>query len=201
MKILAIDLGKQKSVAALYTAENAQVEYHTVKTTQQAIHDLISNTAAERVVIEQRLSHIDLMPTLYELLHLEHEGDFQGASYASLLFGDGRELDRVIYLSGEHIGRLDVSDAVVYGDHKLILSRDGTRATLYDLEADPHEMIDISDGEPALADRLDRKLRAIRQENRARRDLVRSMQTSDAATLEEERRATTRALKALGYIE
>lgn len=52
MKILAIDLGKQKSVAAIYEATSGQVEYETAKTTRQAVHDLVADTAPERVVIE-----------------------------------------------------------------------------------------------------------------------------------------------------
>ena len=38
-RILAIDLGKFKSVACLYDAETAQVVFQTLRTTPQTVHD------------------------------------------------------------------------------------------------------------------------------------------------------------------
>ena len=52
MRILAIDLAKKNSVACIYQAENGENEYRTVKTTPQTLHDLILETAPDRVVIE-----------------------------------------------------------------------------------------------------------------------------------------------------
>ena len=152
-------------------------------------------------VIEQRLSHLDLMPTLSELLGLEYQGNFQGESYAPLLLDPIRQKDRLIYLSGEHKMRLDVSDAVVLGDHKLILSRDSKGTTLYDLESDPDETVDTADELPKLTKHLNRQLHAVCQENRAKKQQVEEVRRSSNDRLGDEEDETLRALKAIGYVE
>jgi hypothetical protein len=50
--IPAIDVGKFKSVACLYTAENDAHSFRTIPTTPAAIHDLIVEVQPARVVIE-----------------------------------------------------------------------------------------------------------------------------------------------------
>ena len=40
-RILAIDLGKFKSVACLYDAKSAQSVFQTLQTTPQSVHDLL----------------------------------------------------------------------------------------------------------------------------------------------------------------
>ena len=52
MKILALDLGKYKTVACDYEAETAEHNFATVATTPKALHDLIVDREPERVVIE-----------------------------------------------------------------------------------------------------------------------------------------------------
>ena len=50
MRILALDLGKYKTVAC--DAETGRHRYVTVLTTPKALHDLIVDRAPQRVVIE-----------------------------------------------------------------------------------------------------------------------------------------------------
>ena len=52
MKILALDLGKFKTVACEYEAETARHRFVSVVTTPQALHDLIVEVEPDRVVIE-----------------------------------------------------------------------------------------------------------------------------------------------------
>jgi transposase len=52
MKIVAIDLGKRKSVAGVYETDGDQIRYLTVSSTPQSFHDLVVETAPDRVVIE-----------------------------------------------------------------------------------------------------------------------------------------------------
>lgn len=52
MKILALDLGKFKSVACDYEAETGKHRFRSVATTPQALHDLIVDHEPDRVVIE-----------------------------------------------------------------------------------------------------------------------------------------------------
>lgn len=52
MLILAIDLGKFKSVACLYDTSSAEHSFTTLPTTPQAVHDLLTARQPQRVVIE-----------------------------------------------------------------------------------------------------------------------------------------------------
>src|SRR5947209_8303632 len=52
MKILALDLGKFKSVGCVYDTSSLQHEYETVASTAQAVHDLVVEHEPDRVVIE-----------------------------------------------------------------------------------------------------------------------------------------------------
>jgi transposase len=52
MKILALDLGKYKSVACDYEAESGQHSFATIVTNPKALHDLIVDREPDRVVIE-----------------------------------------------------------------------------------------------------------------------------------------------------
>ena len=51
-RIVAIDLGKFKSVACVYESEDASATYATVRSTPGAIHDLLVELEPDRVVIE-----------------------------------------------------------------------------------------------------------------------------------------------------
>jgi hypothetical protein len=52
MKILAMDLGKDKSVACVFETDGGEHRFQTIPTTHQAVHDLIVETAPDRVVFE-----------------------------------------------------------------------------------------------------------------------------------------------------
>lgn len=51
MKLLAIDLGKFKSVACEYRSDE-DATYRTIDTTPQAVHDLLAEVAPDRLVVE-----------------------------------------------------------------------------------------------------------------------------------------------------
>jgi transposase len=52
MRILAIDLGKFKSVACVYEAAGGKHSFMTIPTTPHAAHDLLAEQSPDRVVIE-----------------------------------------------------------------------------------------------------------------------------------------------------
>ena len=52
MKILAMDLGKRKTVVCFYDSETSKASYRTIKTLAQEIHDLIAEYGPGRVVFE-----------------------------------------------------------------------------------------------------------------------------------------------------
>jgi hypothetical protein len=52
MQILSLDLGKYKTVACDYEAENGRHSFAAVPTTPKGLHDLIVDREPDRVVIE-----------------------------------------------------------------------------------------------------------------------------------------------------
>jgi choline-sulfatase len=149
------------------------------------------------------VSHLDLTPTLADLMGIEGIGETQGASLRDLLSGGGGGDDapRALYLSSPD--RLD-RDAVVLGRYKLIagLGPDpggGLAAALYDLAADPGETVDRAAELPEVRRDLESRLRRLRHENeRARRA---RLAAQDPAALDETVEETLRTLRSVGYLE
>ena len=54
MNILALDLGKYNTVFCDYNCINGEHNFGKVKTTPQAVHDLIVEKEPQRVVLYQR---------------------------------------------------------------------------------------------------------------------------------------------------
>lgn len=52
MNILAMDLGKSKTMVCFYECKNGNYRFHKVKTTPQQIHDLLVEYSPDRVVFE-----------------------------------------------------------------------------------------------------------------------------------------------------
>ena len=52
MKILALDLGKFKTVACVYDTATHKATYETIKMTPFGLHDLIASHEPDRVVFE-----------------------------------------------------------------------------------------------------------------------------------------------------
>lgn len=146
------------------------------------------------------VSHLDLAPTLADLMGIEGLGETQGESLRRLLAG-GRAEPRPVYLSSPD--RLD-RDAVVLGRHKLIAGlgagagAEGILA-LYDLEADPGETVDRAAELPEVRRDLESHLRRLRHENeRARRARIAAQ---DPAALDETVEETLRTLRSVGYLD
>ena len=52
MNILAMDLGKSKTVICYYDSQTGKHRYSTVRTTPQQIHDVLAEYCPQRVVFE-----------------------------------------------------------------------------------------------------------------------------------------------------
>lgn len=91
------------------------------------------------------VSHLDLMPTVLELLGLEHPTGLDGISLAPALAGDAAVPDRPIfaqYSGNPTLG--DIRRCVIRGNQKYIYDpRD--KAELFDLAEDPEEMRNLAD--------------------------------------------------------
>lgn len=148
--------------------------------------------------ISTPVSHVDLAPTIMDLLDLPGLGDTQGESLRERLEGDRGAEPRPLYLSSPD--RLD-RVALVLGNHKLIATRDHGMPTLelYDLAGDPGETVNLVDELPDVRRDLEARLeRAYRQNERLRRARVAAQaRVLVDETLEE----TERALRSVGYID
>lgn len=99
---------------------------------------------AQRVV-DQRVSIVDLAPTLRELVGLEATERSDGISLVPLLDGQSRAHPPIYaenFLSSQ-------SKAVIWSDWKLIFTPRGNVYELYDLRTDPHEQENLVDAQPA----------------------------------------------------
>jgi phosphoglycerol transferase MdoB-like AlkP superfamily enzyme len=95
-------------------------------------------------------SHIDITPTVLDLLGFEPDAGHQGLS----LLRGGRS--RVYFFADASLGLLGLRD----GRWKYIHETDSGRSRLFDLDADPAEETNLADREPQLADRYQREVLA-----------------------------------------
>ncbi len=144
---------------------------------------------AEGRVVEDRVSLVDLMPTLVDLYGLDRPQGLQGRSLIGLLRGRPAE-PRSIYfesLAGELEKNWAPRTGVIVDDHKYISV---PVAELYDLGQDPEEATNILPRQARLAKRLDEELQ---------RMLLQAEPTTDD-TRRELTDEDIRQLQALGYL-
>lgn len=96
------------------------------------------------LVLDWPVSHVDLAPTLLELLGLPPHAGHEGSSFLSVR-------DRPCFFFADWGARLV---GVREGRHKAILDGDTGQAVLFDLAIDPGETLDRSAMEPGLGERL-----------------------------------------------
>jgi arylsulfatase A-like enzyme len=138
---------------------------------------------------------IDIMPTVLEYLGLPVPPTAQGESLLPLLAPAG-ELAKNAVLSQDTINMNR------YGlrtdDLKLILDLSSGRRELYDLHADPKELVNLEASRIETADRLEARLRDLVQSNRELHDRYGATGWDDPDVLSDEERER---LKALGYVD
>ncbi len=105
---------------------------------------IFSHPALEARHIEQRVSLIDLAPTILDLYHQPTPGTFMGQSLVPLLRGKDTALSRPLVADSARLKR-----AMIFEDGKKLIvdSRTGVRE-LYDLEQDPEELENRYDTDP-----------------------------------------------------
>jgi hypothetical protein len=147
-------------------------------------------------VVEDPVSHVDLMPTLAELLGVEGlRADLRGVSRVALLQG-GASGGGTHYMVKSTWGD-NFEDALVVGDYKLIAEAE-KRLRLYNLIEDPGETRSLERREPERAGEMYETIQRYRRENLERRD--RNYADADEAALAETSAETEDRLRALGYI-
>jgi arylsulfatase A-like enzyme len=110
--------------------------------------------------VETRVRLLDLVPTVCEIAGVPTPGEAEGRSLVPFLRGD--EMEELPAFS-----ELPLKMAVHYGDYKLIYSTDDEgqdeSIELYDVEADPRELVNLADQEPEIVERMWGDLRAWRE--------------------------------------
>lgn len=106
---------------------------------------------AEPRRITARRSHIDLAPTILDLMGLEPLAQFQGKTLVPELFGAEPGTREPIVMELAETTNNPHYRAIVQGDHKLIVEGRGAGWTheLYDLARDPGEERDLAQEQPA----------------------------------------------------
>jgi arylsulfatase A-like enzyme len=97
--------------------------------------------------IEQRRSHIDLAPTILELMGAPVPDTFQGKSLVPELRGQAPESREPILLELSEDSHNPPRRALLVGDYKLI-DFGRSRFQLYDLKSDPGELKDLAKERP-----------------------------------------------------
>ncbi len=144
--------------------------------------------------VQERVSHIDLAPTLVELAGLPRRPAHEGRSLLPLLEGGAAPPSRPLFA---HLHRRQPNGqelelhAVIDRDWKLVAGR-GRAPLLFDLQADPGERFDLAARQPARVAELERRWTTFLE--RARR-----LQPDEQETvLDAEARER---LRALGYVQ
>ncbi len=108
-------------------------------------------------VIAESVSTLDVVPTLVELFDLPAPGNpISGRSLVPALAGGRLDADRPIFLTaGYRKGAPAPHHALRVGRWKWVLDVDSGHAQLFDLDADPGELRDLSREEPEIARRME----------------------------------------------
>jgi arylsulfatase A-like enzyme len=92
--------------------------------------------------IDTPRSHIDLAPTVLELLGVPREPEFTGQSLVAELYGAPAP-ERDVWVDLARTSNNDRRRALIRGRHKLIAFGDDARFEVYDIESDPGETVNL----------------------------------------------------------
>jgi choline-sulfatase len=110
---------------------------------------------AEPRRIEVRRSHIDLAPTIADLMGLPGEPAFRGQSLVPEIFG-AKAPERRIVVDLPRSDLMDRRRGVIADGLKIIAFGDDRSFKVYDLEKDPWEKTDLAKTDPAVLERMKR---------------------------------------------
>jgi arylsulfatase A-like enzyme len=109
--------------------------------------------------IEVPRSHIDLAPTILELMGVAREAEFTGQSLVSELYG-GDAPARDVWVDLARTSDNDRRRALIHGRYKIIAYGDDTRFEVYDIESDPGETTNLRASNRAVYDDMVARYRA-----------------------------------------
>ena len=146
----------------------------------------------EGVVVSDPVSHIDLLPTIADLLNIRDSSVRSGRRLAPLL-APGREDVEIVPIVAETFRPESRKDrkALISGHFKLILTPEDSLEELYDLSTDPDEQQNLVSADPETTATLTQILRSRLAEAQARAP------SPEQQTLTEEQ---LERLRSLGYV-
>lgn len=121
---------------------------------------IIKAPGAKPKRISMPRTHIDLAPTIMDLMGVAGLEGFQGKSLAPEVYGEEEPKSREpLLLELSEDSNNPARRAIIEGDYKLI-SFDSGREALFNLKSDPGEEKDLVKDEPAIAKELSSKMKA-----------------------------------------
>ncbi len=109
---------------------------------------IIKAPGAEPQVIEALRNHVDIAPTIVDLMGLEALEEFQGSSLVPEVYGEEPKSREPILLELAEDTNNPARRGIVMGDYKLIVFENGWKKMLFNLKDDPDELKDLAKAEP-----------------------------------------------------
>ena len=110
--------------------------------------------------IEAPRGHIDLAPTIADLMGLPNDPPLRGVSLLPEVLG-GPVRPRPVLVDLPRADLMDRRRALIDGPHKLIAFGDDQRFELYEVVSDPREERELSQAQPALLERMQELYRTL----------------------------------------
>jgi arylsulfatase A-like enzyme len=121
---------------------------------------IVKAPGAEPKVINEPRTHIDLAPTIMDLMRLDALEGFQGKSMAPEIYGEAPPDSREpLLLELSEDTNNPARRAIIEGEYKLIVS-ESWKKQLFHLKDDPGETKDLAEEMPDKVKDLDAKLQA-----------------------------------------
>lgn len=95
--------------------------------------------------VDAPVEHLDIAPTILDLLSIPIPSQFQGRSFVPLLRGE--DLPRLPHVAQTQLRGIDI-DSIRSGQWKLIIDRMLDTRELYDMQADPEERKNLAAAHP-----------------------------------------------------
>lgn len=109
--------------------------------------------------ISEGRTHIDLAPTIVDLMGLDPLDGFQGSSLVPEIYGEEKPQSREpLYLELAEDTNNPARRAIIEGDYKLIVFDAGWKKSLFNLKKDPGELTDLAKEQPEKVKELATKL-------------------------------------------
>jgi arylsulfatase A-like enzyme len=148
--------------------------------------------------IKSRVTNLNMIPTIKDLLNVDYEDVMQGQSFMDLLIGKDKK-DGHLYF--DDVRKHTQIDAIIENNFKLICL-EGQKFELYDLTNDPEEEQNLTSSRPELVEFMYEKILEIRKNNELKRKENMAALTDDIdKRSEEEKKALLQRLKSLGYLK